>query len=187
MRVSSILRSGVVAIACLGLLLPQAAFAAQQQAQAPKGHPPISILDVALGPQGTLYGAVVDPQGAPVAATPVALLCGKGVVGVAKTDPQGRFAFSNLRRGVYGVGAAGVVRACRVWAPRTAPPAANQGVLIVSDGQLVRGRGPMRDSQGRVYQWMSENYLLTWCAIAATIAVPVAVVSSQQRGGPSSP
>ncbi len=83
MRVSSMLRSGVVAIACLGLLLPQAAFAAQQQAQAPKGHPPISILDVALGPQGTLSGTVVDPQGIPQAATPVALLSGKHIVGVA--------------------------------------------------------------------------------------------------------
>ena len=180
----SILRSGMAALACLGLLLPQAALAAGPRAQAKEGPPSISISDVALGPQGTLYGAVVDPQGAPVAATPVALLCGKGVVGVAKTDPQGRFAFSNLKRGVYGVGAAGVVRACRVWAPRTAPPSANEGLLIVSDGRLVRGRGPMRDSQGRVYQWMSENYLLTWCAIAATIAVPAAIIGSQH---PSSP
>jgi len=45
----------------------------------------------------------------------------------------------------------------------------------------------MMDCQGRLYQWISEHYLLTWGAIAAAIAVPIAVVSHQQRGGPSTP
>jgi len=187
MRVSSILRSGVVALACLGFLLPQAAFSSQRQDPAKKAHPPVSMLDVALGPQGRLTGTVVDPQGGPVATTPVVLLSGKEIVAVASTDRQGRFAFLHLRRGVYGVGAAGVVRACRVWAARKAPPSAKDGVLIVSDGRLVRGRGPMLDCQGRLYQWISEHYLLTWGAIAAAIAVPIAVVTHQQRGGPSTP
>ena len=182
MRASYILRSGVVTLACLGLLLPQTAFAAQPDARA--GRPSIRILDVALGPQGTLAGAVVDPEGSPVVATPVVLLHGQRVAALAETDAQGRFAFSGLQGGLYGVGADGIVRACRVWAPQTAPPAANQGVLIVSDGELGRGRGPMMDCQGRLYQWISEHYLLTWGFIAVLIAVPVAVIAHNQPKSP---
>jgi hypothetical protein len=168
-------------LACLGLLLPQTAFAAEARADSRAGHPPIRVIDVALGPQSTLAGTVVDPEGSPVADAPVVLLRGKGVAAVTETDTHGRFAFSGLQGGVYGVGAGGVVRACRAWAPRTAPPAANEGLLIVCDGHVVRGIGPMRNCQGRLYQWISEHYLLTWGFIAATIAVPIAVIGFNQR------
>ena len=177
MSVSLLLQRGVIALAAVGLLLPQTAMAGQAQ----QGRPAIRVIDVALGAENTLNGTVRDPQGAPVAMSPVVLMQGKGIAATTETDAQGRFAFSGLRGGVYGVGAGGVVTVCRVWAARTAPPAANHGLLIVSNGQLVRGRGPMRDCQGRMYQWISENYLLTWCIVAAAIAVPVAVIGSNQK------
>ena len=178
MRVSLILQRGVVALAALGLLLPQTVMAGQ----AKKGRPATRVIDVALGAENTLQGSVNDPQGAPISDSPVVLMHGKGIVATAQTDAQGRFAFSGLRGGIYGVGAGGVVTACRVWAPRTAPPAANRGLLIVSKGEVVRGRGPMRDCQTRMYQWVSENYLLTWCIVAAAIVVPVAVIAHNQSG-----
>ncbi len=178
MRVSLILQRGVVVLAAVGLLLPQTAMAAQGQ----KGRPSIRVLDVALGAENTLAGTVRDPEGAPVKESPVVLMQGKGIVATTETDARGRFAFSELQTGIYGVGAGGVVTACRVWAARTAPPAANRGLLIVSDDRVVRGRGPMRDCQTRMYQWISENYLLTWCIVAAAIIVPVAVIGSNQDG-----
>ncbi|MFH1919916.1 MAG: carboxypeptidase-like regulatory domain-containing protein [Planctomycetota bacterium] len=184
MRGSSGLKGAVITLACLGLLVPEAAIVAAEPREASSPTPAaVEIVDIALGSAQTLRGTVVDPDGAPVAGAPVVLLNGLRPVASTETDPNGRFVFAGVRGGVYGVGAAGSVRICRAWAPRTAPPAANGALLIVSDGSLVRGRGPLRDRQGRIYTWISEHPLVTYAGIAAAIAVPVVLLGNE----PASP
>jgi hypothetical protein len=184
MRRSTGLKGVAIALACLGLLTPEALVAAAEPQEASSATPAaIPVLDIALGPGQTLRGTVVDPAGAPVAGAPVVLLNGSRRTASTETDPDGRFVFASVRGGVYVVEAAGSARICRAWAPRTAPPAANPALLMVADGLLVRGRGPLRDCQGRIYTWISEHPLLTYAGIAAAIAVPVAILGK----GPTSP
>jgi len=151
--------------------------AAQPQPRAATVAEPPRVMDVALGPNHTLRGAVVDPQGIPVPATQVVLLNGHRQIGVTETDEQGRFVFSEITGAVYGVAAAGAVKVCRLWAPHTAPPAANQDLLVVADGQAVRGLNPFNDRAGRIYTWMSEHPLLTYSLIAAAITVPIVLLA----------
>lgn len=176
MRPSSIFKGIVLSAACLGLLLPQQVVSA---AQLPK-KPERVVMDVALGPQGTLQGTVADPNGSAKPATQVALLKGPEIVATTLTDAQGRFRFQKITGGVYGVATDGGVKICRLWANRTAPPAANRAVLLVSGDQTVRAAGPMRDHQNAVYNWISEHYLLTYALIAAAITVPIVLVAAEQ-------
>jgi hypothetical protein len=146
------------------------------------------VLDVALDSHETFGGQVLDPQGATVVGTPVTLFEEAGPVATTTTDARGRFAFHGLRGGLYGLEAAGTVRHYRLWAPRTAPPSARDGVLIVANGPAVRGRlNPVVNRQGAIYSWISEHYLITYTAIAAAIAVPIIVVNENRDKHPASP
>ena len=172
-----------VVLACLGLLAPEAAVVAAGPQEASSATPAaIPVLDIALGPGQTLCGTVVDPAGVPVAGAPVVLLNGARRTASTETGSDGRFGFASVRGGVYVVETTGSVRICRAWAPNTAPPAANPALLMVANGPLVRGRGPMQDCQGRIYTWVSEHPLLTYAAIATAITVPVVLLAK-----PSSP
>ena len=136
------------------------------------------IVDVALGPQGTFQGVLVDAQGTAMSGAEVLLLRGAAPAETAETDPQGRFAFCGLHGGVYGVVAGGTVQVCRLWAPGTAPPAAIPGLLIAAGGQLVR--------HSPSYDWVSERPLLTYTLITAAIVVPVTLIAEACDDGPKS-
>ena len=120
------------ATACLGMLISPTALAA------PPGQTGV-VADVALGDGGTLSGQVVDAQGAPLPATVVSIRTGGREVLQATTDAQGGFAGDGVKGGVYEVTAAGSHGVYRLWAPKTAPPSANRGILAVS-GDAVRGQ-----------------------------------------------
>jgi len=188
MRGSTALKAVAITLACLALLVPEAAVLGAEPQEACSLPPAtLPVVDVALGPGQTLEGTVLDPDGARVADAPVVLLDGSRRLASTETDSDGRFVFGRVRGGVYGVEAAGVVRVCRAWAPNTAPPAANQALLMITEEPLVRGRGPLRDCQGRIYTWVSEHPLLTYAGIATAIAVPVVILGSAQDDGPKSP
>ena len=184
MRRSTGLKGVAITLACLGLLAPEAALVAAQPREASWDTPAaIPVVDIALGPGQMLRGTVVDPAGAPVVGAPVVLLNGSRRTASTETGSDGRFVFASVRGGMYVVETAGSAQICRAWAPRTAPPAANPALLMVADGPLVRGRGPLRDCQGRIYTWISEHHLLTYVGIAAAITVPVVLLGK----GPKSP
>ncbi len=138
-----------VALAMIGLALPQLR-AADLPAQRPVFEPlpvpakpaPITISDLALGEGGMLRGQVVDPQGLPLASVAVAVAQQERVVATARTDQNGHFAIRGLPGGVYQVSAAEGEAVYRLWAPYTAPPAAQPAALVVSGNQLVRSQGP---------------------------------------------
>jgi hypothetical protein len=138
------LLQGVAAgVAGFGLLLPQVAPAAQL-APVPTAvqtdRQATTVADVALLEGGILEGQVVDAAGTPVAATTVSLREAGHELATAQTEAQGHFSIRGLRGGTYEVSAAGGSGVYRLWAPNSAPPAANSGVLIVSGEQVARGQ-----------------------------------------------
>lgn len=176
MKTSSPWTRTVVLLSCLGLLLPQPAMAA-----APTS--PLSAVkttDAMLGPEGKLQGTLVDPQGIAVSNARVIVLQGPNRIADTTTDQHGQFTVGQLRPGTYLVAAAGTVKSLRVWTRDTAPPAATPGVLMVSNEAAMR-------AQRDWYQWISENYILFCCAIAAAIAVPVCVIEANRDDEPVSP
>lgn len=180
MRTPPAVKFALLWLSCVGLLLPEAALAANIEPSG-SGQPQaaLRIGDVVLGPQRTLRGQVVDPQGMPVSRARVVLFRQTGAVVKLAADTEGRFAVSNLPQGTYLVVGGEGAAACRVWAARTAPPSANSEVLVVSDGTLVRG-------QNGLYTWISEHFLLTSAAVAAAITVPV-VLANDDDDRPASP
>ena len=168
---------GGVAIAWLLAMSPIQAMGQSMSAPAS-----IHVSDVELGPQGEWSGLVVDPQGVAVALLPVRLRSGRGPGITAITNAEGRFTFTAVPPGVGWVEFDRCPRICRFWKNSTAPPKATRQLLLVSQGNVVRG------VQGsRIYDWMSDHPVLTYAGIATVIAVPVAVIGSNQDRTPASP
>lgn len=111
---------------------------------------PKTVGDVALRSGGVLEGEVLyrdGPLDAPGAELPVALLHGRRTVARTRTDVHGRFAFPDVRGGLYRV----VVdtrdgrfwRFYRLWTAEAAPPYAPGRMEVVLARRLVRGQSPI--------------------------------------------
>lgn len=168
------------AIACLGMVLPPAAFATTgvnrhgdpegQASSLPRGE--LRIDDVALRPGGLLVGQVVDSQGVGQAGAGVSIQFGEHEVVRTSTDRNGVFAAQGLRGGQYQVVTPVGHSVCRLWAEGTAPPAARQSVVVTAHQHVVRGQW----GGGRsMVHWMRAHPYLTTGTIAAAIAIPLAV------------
>ena len=113
--------------------------------------------DVALRSGGVLEGRIVyrhGPLDAPGAGLSVALLHGGRTVARSTTDVRGRFAFRDVRGGLYRVvvdtGEARFWRSYRLWTAEGAPPDAQGRVHVVLGRidpvvgrRLVRGQSPI--------------------------------------------
>jgi len=172
MKMSSLLKGAVLFISCLGIVLPPPTVLAGPST----ADRSMTVRDVALGPQNTLQGKLVDSQGIAMTETPVVLSRGDRQVAVVKTDGSGQFAVIGVPGGVYTVTAEQSAGIYRLWAYRTAPPAAGQQVLLVSQDQTVRG-------QSVVYQWIEGNPICAYSVLAALIVTPVAVIAANQPSG----
>jgi hypothetical protein len=184
-------RTWVTAAACWAIIFSPVATAA------PAGQAPL-VADVALTDGGVLTGQVVTAQGAPVAEAPVVVsLQGREVIRVA-SNADGAFAAPGLKGGVYQVSTPDSSGVYRLWAPRTAPPAARQGVMIVSGSETVLGQfgpppgppmgppmGPPVDPAlgpppekgplGKAMGWIADHPFITAGVVATAIAVPLAL------------
>ena len=162
------LRGLVVAVAAVSMILSQFAYAASAgQAAGPMSS---TVRDVALQEGGLLTGQVLDGAGAPVAATPVAVVDQDRAVATALTGEDGRFAIRGVKAGVYQVATAKGVTVCRLWAPRTAPPSALPDALVVNGDTVVRGA--MGGGGGGVIGFLSNPWVLGGI-VAAAIAIPL--------------
>lgn len=94
--------------------------------------------DISLSANGELRGQVVDQQGRPQALTNVAVFQQQKVVAHTKTDVLGRFAIRGMKPGAYQIQSAVGGKSVRLWAAQTAPPVAQQAVLVVADKNVSR-------------------------------------------------
>lgn len=150
--------------------------------------------DIALHADGVLVGQVYDGQGNGIAGAFIALSNNTKQVVRVKSDEHGKFRVAGLSGGIHQVSIGGQATVCRLWAPRTAPPAAQQGLMLVESADVVRGQcgcgTPVCGSAvcgcgGGVYgrgaggggigAWMANHPILVTGGIAAAIAVPLAV------------
>jgi len=128
------------------------------------------VADVALTSAGDLRGQVLDAQGVAQPKIKVSIGQTNQQPTFVSTDSEGRFVVQGLAAGVYQVQTPRGGGMYRVWAPRTAPPSAQPGVLVVNDGQIVRGYG----SNGAHFL---ANPWVMGLIVAAAIAIPLAIDS----------
>jgi hypothetical protein len=159
MKKMGFIQGAAVALACLGMFVGQIARAAQ----------PL-VTDVALGHGGVLVGKVVDRQGAAQAGVAVRVAQQGEVVATVETNGQGEFQVADLRGGVYQIETSQGVGVYRLWAEQTAPPSANDGVLIVSGDDAVRGN----QNGGGLLGVLANPWVLA-LIVAAAIAIPLAL------------
>jgi hypothetical protein len=165
MRMNRLLCCSAITWACAGLLIPRLAVAsgpaptvARQAAQ-----------DIALADGGVLQGQVIDTANVAVPGCEVVLIKDGQEVARTRTDPEGRFALSGLRGGVYQVLASGGGGLYRLWSPRTAPPAARANAMVVT-GPVVRGQW----GGGQALNLLSNPWVVAGAATAG-IAIPIAL------------
>ena len=150
--------------------------------------PQQSSSDIVLAEGGVLVGRVVDAQGQPIPMAPVSLRTSGKEIARPHTDQDGRFKVSSLKGGIYEVVSPGHQDMYRFWAPRTAPPAAQQGITLVSHGDVIRGQygppspGGMFSSMG---QKIAEHPIFTAGLIATAVAIPLAL--DEDDGPPVEP
>ena len=172
------------ALSCLGMLLSPTAMTAA---------PLVALSDVALGNGGVLVGQVVDAQGAAVAMATVTLADHKQEIAQVRADQEGKFSVPGLRGGVYRISFRGQDAMYRLWAPNTAPPVAQQGVILVVGDNVIRGQDVIRGQYGSspgpfasIAQWVADHPLITAGFIGAAIAIPIAL-DDDDYVGPSTP
>ncbi len=167
MRGTKVFRMQIIALVCVGMLMPHTLLGAVPAK--------VKINDVALGNGGTLVGQVVDQQGLGMAGAQVVVLQQgqKPVQTVA--DRTGKFQVVGLKGGTAQVATAGGQGVYRLWTGKTAPPAAQRSALLLSNGPVVRGQ--MHGMGG---------WLLPALAAGGIIA-GVAVATSNTSSTPASP
>lgn len=155
----------------------------------------IRTLDIALQTGGVLSGQVADAVGNGLAGVPVEIFAGGKEIGRSTTDKKGKFQIAGLTGGVVTVAAAGAQGNCRLWSPGTAPPAAQQGLLVVSQDQIACGQncGSCVDCGsgvrggghgGGLLGIMLDHPLMTAGAIGAAIAIPLALDDDDSPASP---
>jgi hypothetical protein len=171
----SLCKGIAASLACLSMLLPPPVLAAAPQqirVQRPHTHVNLrqsAVFDVALRDRGQLSGRVVIANGTAVAGVPVSLAYRGQAIAKTATDTQGRFALIGLRGGVYQINTPGATRSVRLWAPRTAPPAAQQAVTLIAQQQrIVRGQS-IDAGPGLI-----TKSLVIGGVVATAVAVPLA-------------
>lgn len=178
MRLRQLVGGIFVALASFGVIFPQGAYASAAQL----GQPSSGVVrDVALRDGGRLTGQVLDAAGSPVSDTAVAVVGRGQVLASAQTGPDGRFAVAGVKAGVCEVATTNGVTVCRLWAPRTAPPAAQQDALVIHGDTVVRGSDDCATcppsggvSRGGVIGFLSNPWVLGGI-VAAAIAIPLAL------------
>jgi hypothetical protein len=141
MKCMSLVKGAVVALAAVGVVIPQQQLAAAQSAKALTVKSiEASVLDLSLTSDKALLGRVVDHTGTALAGAEVVVRQGDNSVTKVTTDKSGNFVVGDLKSGVYQVAAGGSVGTYRVWSEELAPPKAGEQALLVVDQSGARGK-----------------------------------------------
>lgn len=135
MKMFRLIQGVAVFVACCGMLA-NPLLAAEPN---PEFKSTRTVQDVELTEDGTFRGHVVDNSGNPLANCHVVVFHESTPVAQVKTDAAGRFEVNQLRSGVHHVAAGQQFAGFRFWSADTAPPSANDEVLMVAGDPAVRG------------------------------------------------
>ena len=101
----------------------------------------IDVVDVALQENNELHGRVINAEGQAVSGSIVVLTDSQNAPLVRTVaDEDGRFAFSQVPTGTAVLYTEQSQTPVRTWAADTAPPVAQQEVLLHENGPTVRGQ-----------------------------------------------
>ncbi len=186
-----------VALSSVGMLMSPVATAAPVAAIAPIASVPVvqAPRDIALHEGGVLVGQMLDAQGGAIAGVPISVLTAGKEVARVQTDQSGKFKVAGLKGGVHQVATVGQQDVYRLWSPKTAPPAAQKGLMLVSSNDLVRGQdcgsgvncgsacgggglgrgGRGGGGGGGIGNWIANHPIITAGVIGAAIAIPLAL------------
>ena len=156
---------------------PQLVFAEQIAKPVPPQKTVQIPQDVILGEGGLLSGQLLNEQGAVMPLSPVSLQANGKELARLTTDKNGQFHVKGLRGGVYQVASVGHQGVYRFWAPKTAPPAAQKQLTLVSHNDVVRGQftAPPGNPFSSIGQFIAEHPIMTAGAVASAIAIPLAL------------
>ncbi|MCA9230062.1 MAG: carboxypeptidase regulatory-like domain-containing protein [Planctomycetales bacterium] len=144
------------------------------------------VVDVALQPNGQLFGQLVDSQGRPQSATEVQLTDGQKQWRT-ETDQQGRFQLTGLSGATYSVKAGEQTQLMRAWSAGTAPPSAKSGLLFVQNNDVVLAQhcaSPVCGSAVGAAKHPLANPWVIGGLVAAAIAIPVAIHNADDDDDP---
>jgi hypothetical protein len=173
MRFLTSLQPWMVGLALIHVILPGNVLRAAEGPTSPEDSTPPTVVtrDIDLGRSQQLRGQLVNRDGKPLANQRVVAIQGDRTPMQTMTDRSGRFVFVGLKAGLYQVQAEHGLAMCRCWSDSTAPPAAVNELLLVSDAQAVRGQRPFAE--------ILSGPILIGLIIAAAIAIPIAIHESQ--------
>lgn len=170
MKRSKLFRVCIVALTCSGMLGTQTIHAAGISAHTPSSQLSGNVRDISLEEGGVLRGNVIDETLTPVANTPVVVTKQGDLVARTTTNPSGEFAVADLAGGVYEVHTTNGSGVFRLWAPRTAPPAASAVATVRPGAEVIRGQL----HNGNAFGWLANPWVLAGI-VAAAIAIPLAL------------
>ncbi|QDS95989.1 hypothetical protein FF011L_47930 [Roseimaritima multifibrata] len=141
---------------------------------------------------GAIQGSLVSPNGKPIAGQAAVVAQRGHTLDTQLSDAEGRYAFKNLKPGVYQVATNAGILTYRVWNPEQAPEGAEQGIIQVAGDDVIRGgsaccsdtscdgcdgMGGRHGSSGRMSRALANPtvVVLGAAAIAAAIAIPLAL------------
>jgi hypothetical protein len=130
----------VVLLAAWSMVLPQSAYCIETSQVRPITLPEVTARDVVLDDQGVLHGTLTNAQGQPRATTELVVRRGGRLLTTTTSQPNGKFAIRDLRPGLYEINTDRSYGLYRIWAPRSAPPVAQPGALIVERATVIRAQ-----------------------------------------------
>jgi hypothetical protein len=139
MHFFSLLRGAAVALAAVGMMIPNAPAMAAGPSRAQVKTVDAKIFDIALSDGGMFKGRVVDHTGAAVEGAEVSVKQNNKEVAHSVTDKSGSFVVSNMKTGVYSVNSGATEGVYRVWNEKSAPPSAKEQSLLVLGENGARG------------------------------------------------
>ena len=152
MKCFSLVRGAAVALAALGMMIPNAPAMAAGPQRITMKTVDAKVFDIALSQGATFKGRVVDHTGAAVEGAAVTVKQNSKEVAHSITDKEGTFTVSNMKNGVYTVASGATEGTYRVWNEKAAPPSAKEQGLLVLGQNGARGNFGCCDPCGG--QWL---------------------------------
>ncbi len=175
MQFSRKLTHAVVALSCIGMVIPQVAFAAPKAAVVT-----VKARDVALNTTGHLSGAVLNAQAKPVDGAKVVLSRNGTAIAEAISKKDGTFTLPQVKSGSYEIAVGAAKAPIRVWTAEAAPANAARKMALASEG-VIRAQNDgevFYEDQGGVIGGLD---IITLTVITGVVAAVVLSAVNNQR------